>query len=416
MVIGALAAPRPLLMMSASGDWTANTPREEYPAIQSIYKLLSAEQNVETKQIDQVHNYNKDTRESVYAFLGAKLLGTKGPVPEARFKTEQLQDLLALFGREKPAGAVPSLDAFVAERVAEARRDTESLHPHDRAMLDKAQAALGERLTFSLLASRPAPAEVVAEKKETMPRGETLLIGRAGKGDRIPAVWLTPAQSNPAVPPTLIIHPDGAAWVRASSQNANGLAKGILDRGGVVIGIDAFQTGSAKAPREDSDKRGFTWFNQTDDANRVQDILTALSYVQSRSGSSTVNLVGLEMGGVWSYFARAVAGPGVNLASDLAHFRSDTDQEYIDRFYIPGLRKAGDFRAAGVANAQGKLLLHDAGPEFPADWVRDSAAAAGTVADVRPAKATEADLLAWVAPEPLPPLTGKDKKKKREKR
>src|SRR5205085_3521881 len=109
------------------------------------------------------------------------------------------------------------------------------------------------------------------------------------------------------------------------------------------MGIDAFQTGSAKAPRQ-TGGQGFTWFNQTDDANRVQDILTALAYLQSRSGAKTVNLVGLEIAGVWSYFARSMAGPGVNLAADLSQFRTDTDAEYLDRFYIPGLRKAGDFR------------------------------------------------------------------------
>src|SRR5262249_40750381 len=37
--IGALMAPRPLLMVSASGDWTRNTPKDEYPAIRSIYEL-----------------------------------------------------------------------------------------------------------------------------------------------------------------------------------------------------------------------------------------------------------------------------------------------------------------------------------------------------------------------------------------
>ena len=81
------------------------------------------------------------------------------------------------------------------------------------------------------------------------------------------------------------------------------------------MGIDAFQTGSAKAPRDRS-KRAFTVFNQTDDANRVQDILTALAYLQKRSPSQAVNLVGLQMGGVWSFFARALAGPGVSLAAD----------------------------------------------------------------------------------------------------
>lgn len=304
-----------------------------------------------------------------------------------------------MFGRERPAGALKSLDQFVAERVADARREIEALHPHDPASLEKAREAFTERLAFSLLATKPAATEVISEKKENLPQGELLLLGRAHKGDRIPAIWLAPRQANLTVAPTLIVHPEGVAWVRVSAKSADGLVKGILERGGIVLGIDAFQTGSAKAPR-DTAKPGFTWFNQTDDANRVQDILTALSYLQSRSGAQNVNLVGLETAGVWSYFARSMAGSSVSLAAYLAHFPSDTDQEYIDRFYIPGLRKAGDFRAAAVVDTQGRLLLHGVGGVFPADWVKDSAQAGGTTADVRDGKASEADLLAWVAPGP----------------
>ena len=201
--------------------------------------------------------------------------------------------------------------------------------------------------------------------------------------------------------PTLIVHPEGAEWVLASSRSANGLVKGILDRGGVVMGIDAFQTGSAKAPRNSS-ALAFTWFNQTDDANRVQDIVTALAYLQNRSGAQIVNLVGLEMGGVWSFFARSMAGPGVNLAADLAQFPTDDDQQYIDRFFIPGLRKAGDFKAAAVVDTEGKLLLYNGGAGFPADWAKESAEAGGSIAEVRASKASEAELLAWVAPEAAP--------------
>ena len=157
-----------------------------------------------------------------------------------------------------------------------------------------------------------------------------------------------------------------------------------------MLGIDAFQTGSAQAPR-DRNKRAFTVFNQTDDANRVQDILTALTYLQSRSNGKAVNLVGIGMGGVWSYFARALAGPGVNLVADLAQFPVDEDQAYLDKFFIPGLRKAGDFRAAAVLDTQDKLFLHNAGPGFPLDWVKHSRAA-----EVRNAPASDEELLKWI--------------------
>jgi hypothetical protein len=412
MVVAALMAPRPLLMVSAQ-DWTMNTNRVEFPAVRSIYRLLGAEQNVETFHQNEVHNYNKQSREWVYTFMGARLRGTQGPVTETGFTVEMPQDLLAMYGRTRPPGAVKSLDQFVSDRIAEARLSIDRLRPGDRASLDKAREAFHEQLTFSLLASQPAPSELVSDKKETLEHGETLLLGRVGKGDRIPAVWLAPPRSRPEVAPTLIVHPEGAAWVISSSRSANGLVKSILDQGGVVMGIDAFQTGSAKAPRN-SGARGFTWFEQTDDANRVQDILTALAYLRNRAGARTVNLAGLEMGGVWSYFARSMAGPGVNLAADLAQFPTDDDRQYIDRFFIPGLRKAGDFKAAAVVDTEGRLLLHNTGAGFPADWVKQSAQAGGSTADVRSGKASEAELLGWLVPEAAP--TGKRAGAKRESR
>ena len=58
----------------------------------------------------------------------------------------------------------------------------------------------------------------------------------------------------------------------------------------------------------------------------------------------------------------------MNLAAGLAQFRADTDQEYLSAFFIPGLRKAGDFRAGAVLDTNGRLLLHHVATEFPADW------------------------------------------------
>ena len=38
--IGSLMAPKPMLMVSATGDWTRNTPKEEYPAIKADLRSL----------------------------------------------------------------------------------------------------------------------------------------------------------------------------------------------------------------------------------------------------------------------------------------------------------------------------------------------------------------------------------------
>jgi dienelactone hydrolase len=393
MVVGALMAPRPLLLVSASGDWTAATPTEVFPAIQSVYRLMGVENNVETIQIDAPHNYNKDSREAVYRFFNKTLLNNTAPVPEQAFRVDFPHDLLALHARPRPANALKTLDELVDLHIREARESTDRLQPRDASTLAAAREAFAERLGFSLLSFRPKPGEVISERtKAALPTGESLLIARTGKGDRVPAAWLSPVRVNAEMPPTLVVHPDGIAGAMKSA-----VIKTILNRGGVVMTIDAFQTGSAVAPR-DTSARGFTSYNQTNDAARVQDILTALEYLRSRSKAQTVNLVGLEIAGVWSYFARAMAGAGVNVAADLAQFGADTDSEYLTKFHVPGLRKAGDFRAAAVMNSQGRSLVFNAGPQFPADWARQAAQAAGTQFEMRTGVVGEADLLAWLAP------------------
>ena len=92
VLIAAMTAPRPMLIVSTSGDWTLNTRNEELPAIQNIYRLFGAEQNVEHFQANALHNYNKESREAVYQFFNARLLNNKAPVLEQSYRVEQAQD------------------------------------------------------------------------------------------------------------------------------------------------------------------------------------------------------------------------------------------------------------------------------------------------------------------------------------
>jgi hypothetical protein len=397
MVVGALMAPRPLLLVSNSGDWTVDTPKEVFPSIQSIYRLMGVEKNVENAHfLGKVHNYDKDSREAVYKFFNERILNNTGPVPEQAFRVEFPNDLLALHGRQRPPNAVTGLDQLVENMIRDDRGMTMRLEPRDASTLAKAREAFAEQLKFSLLASLPKPADVLSEKTATLPggTGEKLLIGRSGKGDRVPAVWLTPRKVNPDLAPTLVVHPNGISWLLSSP-----LVKAIQNRGGIVLGIDAFQTGSAVAPR-DTSNRAFVNFNQTNDAIRVQDILTALEYLRSRSKAQTVNLVGLDIAGVWAYFARTMAGDGVNLAADLVKFAADSDAEYLNKFFVPGLRRAGDFHAAAVMNASGRTLIFNVGPEFPGDWAQATAKISRAALDLRTGAVDTPDLVAWLASPP----------------
>ena len=118
--IASLFAPKPMLLVSATGDWTKNVPREEFPAIQWIYGLFGRKENVEVVQMDAPHNYNRQSREAVYAFFNRVFLHRAGAVSEVDVKVEPDEKMLAWAGRKMPDGAKnrETLFALVAGRLA----------------------------------------------------------------------------------------------------------------------------------------------------------------------------------------------------------------------------------------------------------------------------------------------------------
>jgi hypothetical protein len=86
----------------------------------------------------------------------------------------------------------------------------------------------------------------------------------------------------------------------------------------------------------------FLTFNRSDDANRVQDILTVL-----RGLDGEVELIGLGKAAVWCEFAAALARSPVEWKGGLAGF-GGTDEDYLASFFVPGIQRAGGLRAARV--------------------------------------------------------------------
>ena len=106
--IAATIAPRPLLMISATGDWTAETLENEYPAVRAIYNLLDASDRVQAVRIEAEHNYNKDSREAMYAWMARWLQNKPADVKvaERSFTPESIPNLLVFNGRALPSNAV----------------------------------------------------------------------------------------------------------------------------------------------------------------------------------------------------------------------------------------------------------------------------------------------------------------------
>ena len=103
--IAAMMAPRPMLLVSTSGDWTHNVPNFEYPAIKKIYSLYDKSADISNAHfIFPHHNFNQNSRGAVYQFFQKYLtLGVNPhPVTEEDEDPPKLQDMLAFSGRNLP--------------------------------------------------------------------------------------------------------------------------------------------------------------------------------------------------------------------------------------------------------------------------------------------------------------------------
>jgi dienelactone hydrolase len=314
---GAMAAPRPLMMVSATGDWTRNTPKEEYPAIRHIYELFGKPEAVDTVLIDAPHNYNQASREAVYRFFAKHVLGA---TDTKEIKDEPIdiepKTLRVWQGEPKPANAVNHAKLF-EYWVAEASRQNAEAGRNDQ--VQRLRRALG--VDF--------PTDVKAEKS-----GERVVLYRTTKGHRIPAVLVGNGKAS-----TLVVHDGGAEQAR-SHESVNRAIK----KGDSLLLIDAFQTGAAAQPRDLTKVKHVLTFNRSDDAERVQDILSAVAYLRSQ-GSGRVRVTGIGKASVWAAVAAAVAPDGWMSVTEKPQAFSGTDDELRQWLYVPGFQRAGGWAA-----------------------------------------------------------------------
>src|SRR5688572_10417434 len=298
--IAATIAPRPLLMVSATGDWTTNTLEREYPAVRALYALRGAAGRVHAVQFEAPHNYNRDSREAVYAWMARWLQDAPADVrrEERPFTPDPLPDLLVFYQRAIPQNAVDATK-LTTNWIAAARQQLSSTPLEVRARALRHALGFGPPLPVS---TTPVPPS----------RRRTVIV--AGMD----------------------------AELEKQLRSARFDVKTIA-----FTPFDAEE--AAKIPLFDT-------YNRTAASQRVADIVAAL---RENPDAALVATGDFALAGL---LATAVEH-GRQAILDVGDFDTSSDAAFVERLYLPGLRRAGDLSTAAQV-AGDRLVIHNAGPRF----------------------------------------------------
>lgn len=403
--IAALPAPRPVGMTTAD-DWTKTMPETGFPALQTLWAMLGAKDDVQIFPLPQFpHNYNYVSRATLYAWMNKHLaLGLPDPIVE--------EDFVPLTREE--ATVWDAAHPAPAQGEAEERRVTgwwtttsaqqmAALRPHDPASLDRYREVVGGAL--AVMVGREVPGasdvEVGPGDSDAIAGGverRTGVLRQPRSSEVTPFTQLTPAQKSGAV--AVWLDPRGRKALFASDGRPRAAVASLLASGVTVVGLDVFGTGDfvkgASTPMRNRMVEGgpvapYTYgYNPPLIIERVHDVLAVLRYAQSLAAgpepgvaagrphdvaaglqprtTGNVFLIGLgRQAGAWAALARAAA-PGLvdRAAIDTAGFRFASLSSIDDPAMLPGSAKYDDLPGLLVLGAPGRLWLAGEGPHAPA--------------------------------------------------
>ena len=360
-------APRPVILPSVTQDWTNLIPNYEYPALKKVYTLLGAPNNIKNFHADYPHNYNKFTREHIYAWFSHFLqnMPLKDTIPEDNVTMPPLELLahhqpLLTPTYETHKKALEKIERYAVKDVLGFTTDKQAFHEEKEEKLDLLSFVLDTDPQCSDIACR------VTQYQWDLPKGHAWnrLISRRGEGDIIPASLITPNSAPKTTRVCLLLAPKGQDSF-FDNNRYSAVLDAVLDKQYAALTIDVLGTGATadmpeKSPRNQyKSDIDFYAFNQSLFSMRVQDVITAVNYLKEY-GFKDITVIAL---GEAARIA-ACALPQVDGVSkvllDMNGIHDDENSWLAEGNFQPLIYKVGGIKGALSLLAPAKLALCNA--------------------------------------------------------
>ena len=341
--IGALAAPRPMLLVSTSGDWTVNTPDVEFPFIQSIYSLFDADDHVANAHFDYPHNYNKDSRESVYAWF-EEHLGSLTNTPD------------------EPPFVLPSSATQIATIPGRMLSEEELFFQFG----SKAIAQVG--------LTPPGSWDALSAYKDTYGTA----MRHVFHADSLPNVYLSmqypfmEVNSSTAEPEdnisstaALVVHDDS----QGSLDRAIDLSEEYAIERSITGRHTLYTQEEAEISFPDS-IRYWSTYNQTYAQIQAQEIIAAAHSLLEIQAVDSLDLIGLDLAGPITLLASTQLPFVRKVVVDVYDTSFDTDYAFLQFAGIPLVRRAGGFKTAAALLAPKPLTIQHLPDSQLKSWIR----------------------------------------------
>jgi hypothetical protein len=394
-MIAALAAPRPMILVGATGDWTANTLTKVLPPIRRVYESLGSSGRVTAELFDFPHNYNQTSRNAVYRFLAPHLLGPdlahdkleeSGELP-----VEKPEDLRVFNEINPPPAETKTPKQLENWLVTQASQALESLAPGSNpAMWQATRQALARvhAIRTGLRAVEPMKMHAVREATNTgATQARHFLLQGERRGSMIPVVEIHPAAGGSGTD-VILMHPRGKAGLTEDSGKPTPLVEALLKRGHRVVGFDPLFVGESFDPEAPATRGPKTdhalCYNPSLAEEHLRDLAAVLKWSVDDESSRATHLLGLEGAGPLALLVRP-GRDGIGRTSvDLSGFDyGDGSGDVPASSDLPGVCQFGGLAMAAALAAPEPLWIQRPGDAFRTAWPEAAYALSGSRSSLR---------------------------------